>query len=598
LKKFAAPETNGGMCDILSFTCKGELSYLHLSFVIVTTNSVPQKRNADSQGSSSSRAPKQLNSGSGANSTSLSSPAGTRKNSADHKDARVVPGKAVKKIRSDFEGRDRLASLSKKRGADFEDLEVVSSKAAKQLKQTRPERANAVQDITLESIDDPATCQKIIRMRAVIPSLTVLNCKQALEAKKGNYDDAMDLLSSKKGRRQVVDMITISDDEDDGGRSADKPHVAAVPTTKREVKAPNRTIQDKWSSTQALPKLPQSPTQSLPATPTKPKKRLVRGTGMQPSPTLESAKASPVRPKSPEPWDDSDSAAEISSEDDALLQTKVLHFFNSCSIKDLADISNQPEDIAAVIVAHRPFANLGQVRRVSNETSSTTKAGKRRTQKKAIGDKIVDICLDMWTGYEAVDDLVTRCEALGAPVAEEMKKWGVNVYGAAKDGELEIVALDNLTNDDKTTSDIAAQQSVQDSGIGTPSTRAPTPAEDEVRSRTARREVARRKAKLNGLLGQPAIMNPEITLKDYQLVGLNWLTLLYNKGLSCILADDMGLGKTCQVIAFLSHLLERGVKGPHLVVVPGSTLENWLREFRAFSPSLVVEPYYGKPMLR
>ncbi|ANB11651.1 DNA-dependent ATPase FUN30 [Sugiyamaella lignohabitans] len=55
----------------------------------------------------------------------------------------------------------------------------------------------------------------------------------------------------------------------------------------------------------------------------------------------------------------------------------------------------------------------------------------------------------------------------------------------------------------------------------------------------------------------------------------------------------MGLGKTCQVIAFLSHLKETGKNGPHLVVVPASTLENWLREFNRFCPSMVIEPYYG-----
>ena len=79
----------------------------------------------------------------------------------------------------------------------------------------------------------------------------------------------------------------------------------------------------------------------------------------------------------------------------------------------------------------------------------------------------------------------------------------------------------------------------------------------------------------------------------YQVVGVNWLTLLFERKLSCILADDMGLGKTCQVVAFLAHLLEKGIKGPHLVVVPGSTLENWLREFSVFCPKLQVMPYYA-----
>ena len=33
-----------------------------------------------------------------------------------------------------------------------------------------------------------------------------------------------------------------------------------------------------------------------------------------------------------------------------------------------------------------------------------------------------------------------------------------------------------------------------------------------------------------------------------------------------------GLGKTIQTIVFLSHLYEQGWKGPHLIVVPSSTL--------------------------
>ena len=82
-------------------------------------------------------------------------------------------------------------------------------------------------------------------------------------------------------------------------------------------------------------------------------------------------------------------------------------------------------------------------------------------------------------------------------------------------------------------------------------------------------------------------------MKDYQVVGINWLHLLFKNKLSGILADDMGLGKTCQVIAFLAHLSENGEQGPHLVVVPSSTLENWLTEFQSFCPSLVVRPLYG-----
>jgi SWI/SNF-related matrix-associated actin-dependent regulator 1 of chromatin subfamily A len=76
-------------------------------------------------------------------------------------------------------------------------------------------------------------------------------------------------------------------------------------------------------------------------------------------------------------------------------------------------------------------------------------------------------------------------------------------------------------------------------------------------------------------------------------MGINWLNQLYKQKISGILADDMGLGKTCQVISFLSHLHETGITGLHLICVPGSTLENWLREFEKFSPSLNVFAYHG-----
>lgn len=65
-------------------------------------------------------------------------------------------------------------------------------------------------------------------------------------------------------------------------------------------------------------------------------------------------------------------------------------------------------------------------------------------------------------------------------------------------------------------------------------------------------------------------------LKHYQLVGLNWMISLYESGLSGILADDMGLGKTIQTISIVAFLREfKKIKGPHIVIVPKSTMGNW-----------------------
>ncbi len=78
-------------------------------------------------------------------------------------------------------------------------------------------------------------------------------------------------------------------------------------------------------------------------------------------------------------------------------------------------------------------------------------------------------------------------------------------------------------------------------------------------------------------------------MRDYQVAGLNWLVSLHENGISGILADEMGLGKTLQTIAFLGYLRHiRGIKGPHLITVPKSTLDNWKREFSKWTPEVDV----------
>ncbi|XP_064404540.1 SWI/SNF-related matrix-associated actin-dependent regulator of chromatin subfamily A containing DEAD/H box 1-like [Halichondria panicea] len=92
---------------------------------------------------------------------------------------------------------------------------------------------------------------------------------------------------------------------------------------------------------------------------------------------------------------------------------------------------------------------------------------------------------------------------------------------------------------------------------------------------------------------QPAVMNPSVQLKEYQLLGLNWLVLLHSQDLNAILADEMGLGKTVEAISFLSHLYQLGSSGHFLVVVPSSTLDNWVREFEVWCPAMTVIAYWG-----
>merc|ERR1719341_2639189 len=92
---------------------------------------------------------------------------------------------------------------------------------------------------------------------------------------------------------------------------------------------------------------------------------------------------------------------------------------------------------------------------------------------------------------------------------------------------------------------------------------------------------------------QPRSLNSDFQLSVFQLIGLNWLVLMHKQSLNGILADEMGLGKTIQTIAFLAHLKEMGEEGPHLIVVPSSTLENWRKELELWAPDISIVTYWG-----
>lgn len=228
---------------------------------------------------------------------------------------------------------------------------------------------------------------------------------------------------------------------------------------------------------------------------------------------------------------------------------RALSFLNETAARSIADVAGCNDDVADIVVAARPFRSLDQIRDL---TMKTGKFAKR------VGDRIVDATLETLESYDAVDSLISQVEVLGKRISDEIEKWGIIPH--ASNGELELV--DGVD--------------INDSALGT------TLSEAE-----------------NSLMReQPKLLAPGVKLKGFQLVGVNWLVLLYEKKLSCILADEMGLGKTCQVIAFLAHLLANGENGPHLIVVPASTLENWLREFQRFCPNLKVVPYYGSQVER
>ncbi|KAH7930550.1 hypothetical protein BV22DRAFT_56154 [Leucogyrophana mollusca] len=95
-------------------------------------------------------------------------------------------------------------------------------------------------------------------------------------------------------------------------------------------------------------------------------------------------------------------------------------------------------------------------------------------------------------------------------------------------------------------------------------------------------------------LGQSSHLN----LMPFQIDGFNWLCDNWWNLQPCILADEMGLGKTVQIVTFLGMVIGKFNAAPALVVVPNSTITNWVREFSRWAPGLRVVPFYGEAKAR
>ncbi|ESO89597.1 hypothetical protein LOTGIDRAFT_218699 [Lottia gigantea] len=108
--------------------------------------------------------------------------------------------------------------------------------------------------------------------------------------------------------------------------------------------------------------------------------------------------------------------------------------------------------------------------------------------------------------------------------------------------------------------------------------------------------VLKVRPKFVSMKNQPEYLggNNALTLRDYQLEGVNWMIHAWTKENSVILADEMGLGKTIQIISFLSVLFNQfQLYGPFLLVVPLSTIVAWQREFQNWAPEMNVIIYIG-----
>lgn len=489
-----------------------------------------------------------------------------------------------------FDLSGRFAHNEKKRGADVGASFPPAKRPA--VRQSGPARAQPIEvvGLRLEEIPDPLLRSKVERLGAIYPSISVQERMDALMRKRGHFQDASAYLMEEMERSERLGFAP----RGTAMRSSPQP-VPVKATAKRTLAAPVKaqSLQDRYAKQSQIAVVSVESPEKQP----RKKGRLVRGRrNHSPSPiTIDSSppraqhKAQPKPQKSkPVVADDSDvdEGIIISDGDDSDVQVEaeevyhddgeLLGFFNNCTVEGMVDLSGHKAEDITLIFEHRPFKNLEAVEKIHVDSRKVETGKKARKPKTTFGERLVEAARSMWNAYTTIDEVVKKCEERGRPMVNGMARWGINIFGASTDGEIAATSLDDSDSG-----------SNRDSGYQSPNTNGSESDREDMR------KVVDRTAGKRKLLSKPAIMNDDIQLKDYQVVGLNWLNLLWQNKISGILADDMGLGKTCQVIAFLSHLKESGAPGPHLIVVPGSTLENWAREFKHFSEEINFKIYYG-----
>lgn len=307
-----------------------------------------------------------------------------------------------------------------------------------------------------------------------------------------------------------------------------------------------------------------SPSKAASPSPVKPQKRrrLVQGLRNPTTPTPK--KIQPAPPSSDDPLvidlldNDKEDAyqADQSPTPNEHGATKVLTSINTSTLKELAAMTGMKEALLEPIIAKRPFADLRQARKVSNNKTG------RKSSRDTIGETVVEAVDVFLTAVESIDKVVQQCEKKARLVREVMDTWDVNSFGYNK-----LSARNSPSRDDE-------MPLTPTSITSTKLCRPPIPK-------------------------QPDLMDGHCQMKPFQEFGLNWMSLLHNYDIGCILADEMGLGKTCQVISFISHLVESfdgpddSRPWPNLIIVPPSTYNNWLAEFKKFAPDLSVIGYRG-----
>lgn len=158
-------------------------------------------------------------------------------------------------------------------------------------------------------------------------------------------------------------------------------------------------------------------------------------------------------------------------------------------------------DQAKKIIELRPFTSVDDLKTKLGQ-------GRKKAGPAGISSRMFEDCLNIFEGYGRVDDILQDCEQIGAELKLEIARWTDG--GSVKPGRV--------------------ASSSRSSSIS---------ADGEGALALTAQALSDRKPSYY-LTSQPSLISKDVQLKGYQMIGVNWLNLLYRKKLSCILADEMG----------------------------------------------------------
>lgn len=157
---------------------------------------------------------------------------------------------------------------------------------------------------------------------------------------------------------------------------------------------------------------------------------------------------------------------------------------------------------AKKIVELRPFGSI-------DDLNTRLAQGRKKAGPAGISSRLFEDCTSIFEGYAKVDSILEECEDIGVELRNEIATW---TTPAPKQ---------------------ASTSSSRNSPLGA------DVVEDGALTLRTQAVLNAKKPKYY-IQTQPSLLNKEVQLKEYQLLGINWLNLLYQKKLSCILADEMG----------------------------------------------------------